>query len=192
MTRSGGLRLHGHVRLVRFGPSCLLTSAAIVHVVRLVRPGPARAAESRAGTVRNSRCVCPTACPTIGSWARRQKRPISLPSHLADAIDQAATAAGTTVGAWIAETAAHRLRIDAGRHGVAEWDRQHGAPRRLPRARGLPTVPTPALAEGWRGGPRQASLARFLALCTTESLTDEQAKAVGTLAARAGHDDVVE
>jgi len=37
------------------------------------------------------------------------------------------------------------------------------------------------LAEAWRGGPRQASLARFLALCTSEPLTDEQAKAVGTL-----------
>ena len=58
--------------------------------------------------------------------AQRQKRSISLPSDLGDAIDQAATAAGTTVSAWIAETAAHRLRIDAGRQGVAEWERQHG------------------------------------------------------------------
>jgi predicted nucleic acid-binding protein len=48
------------------------------------------------------------------------------------------------------------------------------------------------LAEAWRGGPRQASLARFLALCTTEPLTEEQAKAVGALAARAGHDDIVD
>ena len=55
-----------------------------------------------------------------------------------------------------------------------------------------PTVPTPVLAEAWRGGPRQANLARFLALCTTEPLTDAQAKAVGALAARAGHDDVVD
>jgi hypothetical protein len=55
-----------------------------------------------------------------------------------------------------------------------------------------PTVPTPVLAEAWRGGPRQASLARFLALCTTEPLTDAQAKAVGALAARAGHDDIVD
>jgi hypothetical protein len=45
---------------------------------------------------------------------------------LADAIDVAA-AEGTTVSAWIAETAAHRLRLDAGRQGVAEWERQHGA-----------------------------------------------------------------
>ena len=55
-----------------------------------------------------------------------------------------------------------------------------------------PTVPTPVLAEAWRGGPRQASLARFLALCTTEPLTDDQAKTVGALAARAGHDDIVD
>lgn len=55
-----------------------------------------------------------------------------------------------------------------------------------------PTVPTPVLAEAWRGGSRQASLARFLALCTTESLTEEQAKAVGALAARADHDDILD
>lgn len=55
-----------------------------------------------------------------------------------------------------------------------------------------PTVPAPVLAEAWRGGPRQASLARFLALCTTEPLTEDQAKAVGALAARADHDDIVD
>ena len=55
-----------------------------------------------------------------------------------------------------------------------------------------PTVATPVLAEAWRGGPRQASLARFLALCTTEALTDDQARAVGVLAARADHDDIVD
>ena len=55
-----------------------------------------------------------------------------------------------------------------------------------------PTVPTPVLAEAWRGGSRQASLARFLALCTTEPLTDEQAKAVGALGAHSGHDDIVD
>ena len=55
-----------------------------------------------------------------------------------------------------------------------------------------PVVPTPVLAEAWRGGSRQASLTRFLALCTTEPLTDEQAKAVGAIAARADHDDIVD
>ncbi len=56
----------------------------------------------------------------------RQKRSISLPPELADAIDAAAAAEGTTVSAWIAATAAHRLRLDAGRHGIAEWERKHG------------------------------------------------------------------
>ncbi len=55
-----------------------------------------------------------------------------------------------------------------------------------------PTVPTPVLAEAWRDGSRQASLARFLALCITEPLTEEQAKAVGALAARVEHDDIVD
>jgi len=55
-----------------------------------------------------------------------------------------------------------------------------------------PTVPAPVLAEAWRGGARQAGLARLLAPCTTESLTEEQAKSVGTLAARARHDDIVD
>jgi hypothetical protein len=59
--------------------------------------------------------------------AVRQKRSISLPPDLADAIDQAARRDGVTVSAWIADTAAHRLRLEAGRQGVAEWERQHGA-----------------------------------------------------------------
>jgi hypothetical protein len=42
--------------------------------------------------------------------AVRQKRSISLPPELAKAIDQAASAEGTTVSAWLADTAAHRLR----------------------------------------------------------------------------------
>ena len=61
-----------------------------------------------------------------GVMTVRQKRSISLPPELADAIDAAAAADGTTVSAWIAETAAHRLRLDAGRQGIAEWERKHG------------------------------------------------------------------
>jgi hypothetical protein len=56
----------------------------------------------------------------------------------------------------------------------------------------VPTVPAPVLAEAWRGGSRQASLARFLALCEIEPLTEAQARAVGTLAGKAGHDDIVD
>lgn len=55
-----------------------------------------------------------------------------------------------------------------------------------------PTVPTPVLTEAWRGGTRQASLVRFLALCETEVLSDEQARAVGMLAGKSGHDDIVD
>ena len=46
---------------------------------------------------------------------------------LAAEIDRAAAADGTTVSAWIAETAAHRLRLEAGRRGIAEWEHEHGA-----------------------------------------------------------------
>jgi hypothetical protein len=58
--------------------------------------------------------------------AGRQKRSISLPHDLAEAIEQAAAREGTTVSAWIADTAAHRLRLESGRRGIAEWERQHG------------------------------------------------------------------
>jgi hypothetical protein len=56
----------------------------------------------------------------------------------------------------------------------------------------VPTVPAAVLAEAWRGGPRQASLARFLALCEIEPLTKAQARAVGVLAGRADHRDIVD
>lgn len=55
-----------------------------------------------------------------------------------------------------------------------------------------PTVPTPVFAEAWRGGARQASLARFLGLCETEVLSVDQARAVGVLAGKSGHDHIVD
>ena len=55
-----------------------------------------------------------------------------------------------------------------------------------------PTVPAPVLAEAWRGGSRQANLARFLALCSLEPLSERHAKAVGVLAGKADHDDIVD
>jgi hypothetical protein len=55
-----------------------------------------------------------------------------------------------------------------------------------------PTVPAPVLAEAWRGGARQANLARFLALCNIEVLAEDQAKAVGVLGGKSGHDDIVD
>ena len=58
--------------------------------------------------------------------AQRHKRSISLPPDLDDAIEKAATAEGTTVSSWIAETAASRLKLDAGRNAIAAWEHEHG------------------------------------------------------------------
>lgn len=55
-----------------------------------------------------------------------------------------------------------------------------------------PVVPAPVLAEAWRGGARQASLSRLLAMCDVEPMSEEQARQVGVLAAKAAHDDVVD
>ncbi|MBA2426045.1 MAG: hypothetical protein H0V60_03065 [Actinobacteria bacterium] len=56
----------------------------------------------------------------------REKRSVSMPPELAEAIDTAAANDGTTFSAWLADTAAHRLRLDAGRRGLAAWEREHG------------------------------------------------------------------
>jgi len=59
--------------------------------------------------------------------AQRAKRSVSMPPELALAIDRAAREKGETFSGWLAATAAHRLRIEAGRRGLAEWERAHGA-----------------------------------------------------------------
>jgi hypothetical protein len=59
--------------------------------------------------------------------AQRHKRSISLAPDLDDEIEKAAAAAGMSVSAWLAETVKHRLRIDAGRRGLAEWEAENGA-----------------------------------------------------------------
>jgi hypothetical protein len=56
----------------------------------------------------------------------------------------------------------------------------------------VPAVPAPVLAEAWRGGPRQASLSRLLAMCAVEPMSEDQARNVGVLAARAQHRDIVD
>jgi hypothetical protein len=58
---------------------------------------------------------------------KRAKRSISLSPELADAIDRAAAERGDTFSGWLAATASHRLRIESGRRGLAEWERAHGA-----------------------------------------------------------------
>ena len=64
--------------------------------------------------------------------------------------------------------------------------------RALLALREVPTVPAPVLAQGWRGGSRQARLARLLVGCDVEALDDDRARAVGSLAARARTPDVVD
>lgn len=56
----------------------------------------------------------------------------------------------------------------------------------------VPTVPAPVLAEAWRGGARQARLALLLTVCEIEPMSQDQARAVGVLVGRSGHDDVVD
>jgi hypothetical protein len=58
--------------------------------------------------------------------------------------------------------------------------------------REVPTVPAPVVAQSWRGGSRQALLARLLAGCGIEALDDGQARLVGSLAARAATGDIVD
>ena len=69
--------------------------------------------------------------------AQRKKRSISLPPDLARAVDNAAQDEGTTFSAWLAQTAAHRLKLDAGRQAIAEWELENG-----------PLTPS-ELAAGW-------------------------------------------
>ncbi len=56
----------------------------------------------------------------------------------------------------------------------------------------VPVVPAPVLAEAWRGGARQASLSRLLAMCEVEPLTESQARRVGEVAGKSRHDDIVD
>jgi hypothetical protein len=85
------------------------------------------------------------------------------------------------------------LTYDTGALVAAERDdRIMWSLHRAALRRGLPPmVPAGVLAEGWRGGP-QANLSRLLKGCDIEDLTKTRARAVGTLAARANHDDIVD
>jgi hypothetical protein len=64
--------------------------------------------------------------------------------------------------------------------------------RALLARRDVPTAPAPVVAQSWRGGSRQALLARLLVGCDVEPLDDEQARAVGALASRARVTDIVD
>ena len=69
--------------------------------------------------------------------AQRDKRSVSFPPELAKAIDEAATASGSTFSGWITETASRRLRLEAGRRGVAAWEADVGPLTESELAEGL-------------------------------------------------------
>ncbi len=57
------------------------------------------------------------------------------------------------------------------------------------------TVPAAVLAQAWRGGPRAARIARLVKdrhLVDLVSLSESEAYAIGELARRRGHSDVVD
>jgi hypothetical protein len=68
------------------------------------------------------------------------------------------------------------------------WARHRG----LLGLREVPTAPAAVVAQAWRGGSRQARLARLLVGCDIESLDDHQARQVGQLLAKASLADVVD
>lgn len=55
-----------------------------------------------------------------------------------------------------------------------------------------PTVPATVLVEAWRGGGRQASMARLLALCRADDLDEHGARDAGVLIGEAGGGGVVD
>jgi hypothetical protein len=55
-----------------------------------------------------------------------------------------------------------------------------------------PVVPAGVLAQAWRGGSRQASLSRLLAMCIVEPMSEAQSRKVGALCGKARHQDVVD
>src|ERR1700733_6195098 len=79
--------------------------------------------------------------------AQREKRSISLPAELARAVEEAARAEGTTFSAWLAQTAAHRLKLEAGRQALAEWERENGPLTEAERAEGRATWRNSAAVE---------------------------------------------
>jgi hypothetical protein len=58
--------------------------------------------------------------------ANQHKRSISLPPDLDHAIVAAAIAEGATVSSWLAATASQRLKLEAGRSAIADWEHEHG------------------------------------------------------------------
>jgi hypothetical protein len=86
------------------------------------------------------------------------------------------------------------LTLDTG--ALLALERGHERIRALLREAGSREIAIPAgvIAQAWRGGPRQARIARLIKQPETRvvALDDDTARAVGLLCGRCGHDDVVD
>lgn len=80
------------------------------------------------------------------------------------------------------------MLISAARGERSTWTRHRG----LLLFGVNPLVPAPVLAQAWRGGPRQAMLARLLAGCDLPEMTPAQAREIGELLGAARMSDVVD
>ncbi len=85
------------------------------------------------------------------------------------------------------------LTYDTGALIAAEHNsRQIWALHRRSLERGeVPTVPSGALAQGWRGGP-QAQMSRLLVGCRVEDLNEGRARSAGVVCGVVGTSDVVD
>ena len=83
---------------------------------------------------------------------------------------------------------------DAGALVAAERDdvRMWATHRELIEEGVVPVVPAPVLAQAWRGGSRQALLARLLGSCEVEDMDEARSRAIGSLCGRAGHHDIAD
>lgn len=68
---------------------------------------------------------------------QRDKRSVSFPPGVARRIEEEAAREGTTFSGWLADTAARRLKLEAGRRALEEWEHENGALTPEERAEGL-------------------------------------------------------
>ncbi|MGH3833839.1 MAG: hypothetical protein ACRDRS_25935 [Pseudonocardiaceae bacterium] len=59
---------------------------------------------------------------------------VTVPADIAQQVREAADQASETISGWITAAAVHRLRLDAGRALLAEYEAEHGAVTERERA----------------------------------------------------------
>lgn len=58
--------------------------------------------------------------------AQREKRSVSFPPGVVRRIEEEAAREGTTFSGWLSDVAARRLRLEAGRRALEEWEHENG------------------------------------------------------------------